>query len=408
MDIIQSVFAQPGVDDTDGDRGRIPAAENQLRRILNSKREEDDEDTTNILLTATAVSLTAAALRKREAAAANDDDSSDSSVSSVPSSPSSSRRSSISSISSSSSSSSDESDGATGGGASAAAKAAAVSVAATVVFAKMSADDDDDFLVEQAMHDQSYDKNQKAPFIPTGPPVLTPWLTQTEDVFKKKTGGWFSADFLAMIALLTLMPSIIVLDCGRYELAFGVFVLLRRWVSPVTWKDMQIELQIDQTRLCKLGNRTLDLLCGVCPLVCAGYLDLIGTIDIARIELLIPEWNEVLTADLRYNGGPGPIGEQWVIGFIDGRCQACTRPGTGVCVALDCVCAVFCIVPRVLTCTQMLFCDITTRIQTEGDYASWLAAFLGCSVNLVQRAFYNGNYCEHGAKIQHFLQADGT
>ena len=336
MDIIQYIFAQPGVYSTDESRGRIPAAENRLSRTLNSKREEDDADTSSsLLLTTTAFTLSAAALRKREAEGGGVD-SSDSSVSSVTSSPSSSRRSSISTASSVSSSSSTGLDVGAGGGALGAAKAAAVSAAATVVFAKTSAGDDDDFLVEQAMHDMSYDKNQRAPFARTGPPVLTPWLTQTEDVFKKRTGGWFTGDFLAMVALLTLMPPIIVLDCGRYELAFGVFVLLRRWVSPVTWKDLEIELQISQTQLNKLGNRTLDLLCGVSPPVCSGYLDLVGTLDIARIEVLLPTWNEMLTADLRRHGGSGPIGEEWVVGFIDGRCQSCTRPGTGVCMALGC------------------------------------------------------------------------
>jgi hypothetical protein len=40
-----------------------------------------------------------------------------------------------------------------------------------------------------------------------------------------------------------------------------------------------------------------------------------------------------------------------------------------------------------------------------GNAASRYAAQHGVSVNLVQRAFYNGHYAFHGAKVQHMIQA---
>lgn len=330
--LIREIFTQPSPDDTDESRGRIPAAVNRLGTVLNGLAVEQDEDLVDDLFLASTTLLTAAALKQKEEEDGTDSDYSVSSVSSLSSADRSSVSSVVSSVSPVSSVSDDgDSDLDEGGAAAALKKAAVASIAATVSVAVAAADEEEDVILEQAMHDQSFDKNSRAPFNPSGPPVLTPWATLSEDIFKERTGGWGIDNFMAMVALLTLMPSVIVLDCGSFELAFGIFVLMRRWVSPVSWKSLSIELNVDRTRLIKLGNRTLDLLCGVVPTLCLGYLDLVGTLDYERILPLLVDWNEFLTTDFSRQGGPGPIGEEWVIGFVDGRCQPCTRPGTGLC-----------------------------------------------------------------------------
>lgn len=321
--LIREIYTQPSPDDTDETRGRIPAPLNRLKTVLNVVSAEQNADLEDDLFLTSTTLLTAAALKQKEEEDGNDSDSSPPSVSSL----SSADRSSLSSVSSVSDDGDSDTDG---GGAAAFKKAALASIAATVSIADAAADEEEDFILEQAIHDQSYDKNRKAPFNPTGPPVLTPWATLSEDVFKERTGGWGIDNFVAMIALLTLMPPVIVLNCGRFELAFGIFVLMRRWVSPVSWKSLEIELNVDRSRLIKLANRTLDLLCGVDPALCLGYLDLVGTFDYNRILPLIDDWNMMLTADFSRHGGSNPIGEDWVIGFVDGRCQPCTRPGTGL------------------------------------------------------------------------------
>jgi hypothetical protein len=86
-------------------------------------------------------------------------------------------------------------------------------------------------------------------------------------------------------------------------------------------------------------------------------------LDYRRINPLVVEWGQTISA---YCGC-----DPNVIFFTDGKPWKLARPGRGRAVKDICLAA-------------------------------------GCAdVNLMQRAFYNGHYRYHGAKVQHVLQADG-
>jgi hypothetical protein len=284
--IIDILFMKPSVDDTQADRMRIPAAANAMGKVVHNMEEAMDEEEGDELefIAAAHALIVDAAL-----AAMEEDDASDSEMEEAQ----------------------EEAD-------------VSMLYLQWLRVSHLTASDAawEDYQLHQVAHTLSFDKAMRAPFVQAGPRRLDEWNQLSADEFKHRTGGWDPAGFLAMIALLILMPDPVQTDCGVFSLAFCVYCLHRRWVAPISYRMLQSELNVESTILNRICNTCLDLLT-------VAYIDVIEVLDVLRLLPLVDEWNELLTTDFRATGGRARIGSEYAVGAVDGSARFTGAPGQG-------------------------------------------------------------------------------
>jgi hypothetical protein len=185
--------------------------------------------------------------------------------------------------------------------------------------------------------------------------MLTPWLQLDESQFVKYT-RFYKKEFVRVCDALELIPDIVEDPSTKCKASkkLAVFLMLRRWAGAETWYVTERDMRLRKSRLISIYGTILLL-------VEQLYAKLVTMIDFRRVMPLVTEWADTLVE----NG----IAEPATFGFIDGKAVRFSKPGTG-------------------------------------NAAERYAQRHGTSVNLVQRAFYNGHYSFHGAKVQHMVQAD--
>lgn len=182
--------------------------------------------------------------------------------------------------------------------------------------------------LEQLAHTYSFDNIIRAPFVAVVVADFTPWYSHSVDVFKTLAGGWDNEGFIAMCDALSLLPQVIVTDNKNWDRRMAIFLLHYRWTHPESYTFMETALGIERSRLCKVCNTTLDLLI-------EHYHVTVACIDVLAILPQINDWNDALLEDF---GGPGgnfgsagsaPIGQPYVVGIVDGSAKETGTPGSG-------------------------------------------------------------------------------
>jgi hypothetical protein len=300
MDIlIAAAMARPDPNWTQADRGRVPASEFKHQQIYNSMREDEDSE----IMDEMEASIAFEAFEMMNGSSASDD-------------------SMFSELMGMADSVQEEMDWA-----------------------------GEDFDVMSLLHRRSYNNVQRPAFQrnPNVPVITQPWLQYTPANFQTLT-SWDPDGFVAMCALCCLIPDPIVLDCGTFTRAFCIYVLHRRWVAPISFDALGLELNMEYSIVAKICISTLDLFA-------AAYCDLVGTLDVLRIVDQVQAWSDILLLDTsNHPGGRPAAGEAFIIGAVDGRAQPTTSPGVG-------------------------------------SYVEWLMQKCGipdAAHNLFQRVFYNG------------------
>jgi len=136
----------------------------------------------------------------------------------------------------------------------------------------------------------------------------------------------------------------------------AVFVLLRRWHIAGTWELVAADMR-QQRGWC------IQIYLAFFQQLKDPYRKCVRVLDFRRIVPLLDTWSDMM---VHCTGC-----EKDVLFFADGKPWQMSRPGKGQAVRELCAAA------------------------GTVDY------------NLMQRAYYNGHYKYHGAKVQHVLQADG-
>lgn len=221
-------------------------------------------------------------------------------------------------------------------------------------------------------HATSYDKVARPPFKGSGaPPSSQPWPNDDEHTFKLRTR--FDRDhFLPhVIGNLRLLPDpISVGNPGhsmKVPLALAIYVVCRRHTISDTWDAIETEMQIPRSTVCGVYTSTVTQIKGMYGIV-------VGNLDFARVVPQLEDW--AATVHARREGMDKGLGTRNALYAVDGKAWQWMRPGEG---------------------------------QAAWDLAMKAAVAQGqpLSVNLVQRAYYNGNYGFHGAKANHLFQFDG-
>jgi hypothetical protein len=206
-------------------------------------------------------------------------------------------------------------------------------------------------------HILSYDKVSRPYVTYDLPKVVTPTQQFTKYSFYLMTGFW-PEQVSAISDELTLIPEMI--QCRKTRCAAtkeqAIFLLLRRWHLPTSWEIVSKDMR-QQRSWCILIYYELFYL------LAQHYRKLVRVLDYRRIMPLLESWG----VQMNEHCGTNPS----VLFFTDGKPWRMSRPGRGETVRQICEAA-------------------------------------GCGdINLMQRAYYNGHYKYHGAKVQHVLQAGG-
>ena len=204
-------------------------------------------------------------------------------------------------------------------------------------------------------HCTSYDKVTRPAALHGRPPMTQPLQELTPYKFYYLVGFW-PEQFRTICECLTLLPERIRTHsrciATREE---GLFLLLLRWKHVASWENAANEMRRGRS-WCITIYRAFFALCA------KHYRKCVKIIDYRRILPLLESWSATLQAHI----GASPD----TAFFADGKPWKMSRPGTG-------------------------------------QAAKHFARVAGVNdVNLVQRAYYNGHYRFHGAKVQHVVEAD--
>ena len=201
-------------------------------------------------------------------------------------------------------------------------------------------------------HYESFDMVARAPKVFDGDPIDEPWEHYSGAAFEDYA-GFSGPHFMELCTELELLPDEFKLRRCKASRALGLFVVCARWRMPGKWDKVAEMLRRGLTWVKTIYRRVVDSL--------AQYRNCVTCIDILRMRDALGTWDEECEA-LGLSSG--------AFFFLDGKATKWTKPGCGAA-------------------------------------ATALAAANGAGVNLVQRAFYNGHYMFHGAKVQHCLSLDG-
>jgi len=206
-------------------------------------------------------------------------------------------------------------------------------------------------------HFMSYNKFSRPYIFYDQPRIDDPTTQFTSAVYYQMTGFW-PQQLEEICHEMVLLPDIIRCQSTgcRATKHFALFLLLRRWHTSGTWESVSYDLRQQRSWCIQMYHATFQL-------VAASYKKCVGVLDYRRINPLLSLWGQQMSQHCGCDDD--------VIFFTDGKPWRMSRPGKGRAVREIC------------------------------------AASGAQDVNLMQRAFYNGHYKYHGAKVQHVLQADG-
>lgn len=206
-------------------------------------------------------------------------------------------------------------------------------------------------------HYMSYDSFSRPYKFYDLPKVRNPAEQFSSHGFYELTGFWPEQVSEISRELIFIPPIIRCRSTGCIapkELA--IFLLLRRWHIPGKWDGVSRDLRQQRGWCIQIYDELFKLLV-------VAYRKCVRVLDYRRINPKLEEWGRQMSLHCGC--------DENVIFFTDGKPWKMTRPGRGTAVQQICQAA-------------------------------------GCGdVNLMQRAFYNGHYKYHGAKVQHVVQADG-
>ena len=206
--------------------------------------------------------------------------------------------------------------------------------------------------LQMRAHHESFDQTNRAPKVYDDEPVEDPCEEFNAAKFEDYS-GFTIADFNELCEELVLMPDTIRHGGCKASLQLGLFILCTRWRTPGKF-DKTAEIVRRQLTWTKQIYRGTFLALTL-------YRNCVTSIDIARMQSMLEEWDDEIE---RLGLSPGAFF------FLDGKATKWTSPGNGAAAAA-------------------------------------VAAANGAHINLIQRAFYNGHYMFHGAKVQHLLALDG-
>jgi hypothetical protein len=209
-----------------------------------------------------------------------------------------------------------------------------------------------------ARHATSYNMVCR-PRVEFAQPKLVSPLAELTDYQMHETTRFNKAEFRMILSELTLLPRKVVTQFGcAASLELALYVLLRRWVCADRWEDIEKELRRRRSWLTDVYATTRSLLV-------EAYGCVVKELDFARIEPKLDEWDEIMIENSHDKlSTPGGLL------FIDGKAKQDCMPGTG-------------------------------------KAARRVARSVGCSTNLIETAFYNGYYKEHGERIHHAIDCSG-
>ena len=206
------------------------------------------------------------------------------------------------------------------------------------------------------MNVQSYDKNRR-PEVDhkDAPRVDIPWVYFGNHYFTHLT-SFSIAHFLSMVLHLTLLDNLLIDPATRtpFSKGLGLFVILCRFRN-MNWQVMSHVLFTSRPRLLAIYGHTLDLLS-------LHYRVVVRVIDYVRVDPLLAAWSAVAHATC------GSAVDNLYV--ADGKPWPWSVPGVG-------------------------------------KAARKFAERLGIEASRIQRAFYNGYYGVHGARIQHLVEVSG-
>jgi len=209
-------------------------------------------------------------------------------------------------------------------------------------------------MVRLGRHRDSYDSVNRAQEVFSMPERLEPWNDFNDDDFYDLT-GFYKEDFLPLCEQLTLMPRVVKRAGSVCEMKRGIFLVLVRWRESGNFKKVA-------HTMCKGRSWCITMYKAVVLELSKHYRIILKCIDFRRVKPVLDDWEDTL---MRTTGtSPG------VLFATDGKATKTCCPGSG-------------------------------------NFARNLARRLGCSANLMQRAFFNGHYAMHGIKLNMLLQADG-
>jgi len=215
-------------------------------------------------------------------------------------------------------------------------------------------------------HLTSYDKVLRPPFVPSGPRVAQPWVTETEATFKLNT-RFGRQDFIGVVQELSEVPQMLLTRPGtrgyKFPKALGIYVVMRRLSTGGRWENVEREMNVPRSTLCEIHTATVAALY-------LAYRLLTSTIDFRRVKPMFRDWIASMAQD-------GISGTPDVCFIMDGKAWQWSKPGSGMAAE-----------------------ELAAKVAAHAGQ--------GYNVNLVQRAYYNGNYRLHGAKVQHLLEVDGV
>lgn len=190
------------------------------------------------------------------------------------------------------------------------------------------------------------------------PAVVSPLVEMSEYSIHEFT-RFNKLEFHWVMAALRRLPRRVKTSQGcTASLELALFVLLRRWTIGDRWEDIEKGMRRRRAWL-------IDIYCTTRDLIVQEYGCVVKELDIVRIKPLLDEWDKIIVRNSR-----GRMSTPGMLLWIDGKCKEDCMPGTG-------------------------------------EAAQRLAAAAGCSVSMIETAFYNGYYKAHGERIHHGICADG-